>query len=148
MPQIRISDEVYRLLKGRAQQERRSLTNMLEVLLIPTIDDVQITNLARGTQVPTGGPPVLDQVPGPHHADTPPTDLRQAESFAAMDRAGFSVDGKLAKAIRAVRADQVVMAAESEAQRASPPCTCAPAERRRGKGKLGPHKLGCPAREA
>lgn len=39
MPQIRVTEESYRLLKERATKERRTLSNMVEVLLIPTVDD-------------------------------------------------------------------------------------------------------------
>ena len=40
MPQIRVSEESYRLLKERAQRERRTLSNMVEVLLIPRDSDL------------------------------------------------------------------------------------------------------------
>ena len=47
MPQIRISEESYHLLKERAKWERRTLSNMVEVLLIPTVDDIPPTGVDR-----------------------------------------------------------------------------------------------------
>ena len=143
MPQIRVSEESYRLLKERAARERRSLSNMVEVLLIPTVDDVQITNLARGTITePPAEAALSGLASGP--SPLPPLDAQDIPpdegkaSYRAARGAAPRGPGEIMRAEDAIR----------RGRGDEPLCTCAPAERRRSKGKLGPHKLGCPAREA
>jgi hypothetical protein len=43
MPQIRISDVAYRELKERAKRERRTLSMMVEILLLPCAGDGEVT---------------------------------------------------------------------------------------------------------
>jgi hypothetical protein len=71
MPQIRVSEEAYRLLKERAKRERRTLSNMVEVLLTPCV-------LEEGVAVVGTVPTLVHRMPTPDdnlptRVDSPPT---------------------------------------------------------------------------
>lgn len=100
MPQIRISEESYRLLKERAKRERRTLSNMVEVLLIPTVDDIP----------PTGVDRTVTDAPA-HQANTSPPD---SPATAALQ--------EVATSARPTWEEGVQLAS-------NPTCTCTKAER-------------------
>lgn len=121
MPNVRLSEEAYKWLQEYA--DGRPLGKAVERLLA-SIDSIRYaTEQVREGKVLT------------HEEVFPEPPAPQADTNSTPPGIAFPLDAR------------AIMEKVLEDQ-GKPSCTCTKAERRRPKGKLGPHKLGCPAREA
>jgi hypothetical protein len=159
---LRLPDELYEALKALAEKDHRSLNAQVVWLLGIATEFMEGTHRglaerAAGKLRPWSEVKEELEIPAEesHQSDTMPS-LAERQERARGDNAHKPIPGPpLTAEFRA--GVEEALAAESagdtgepwekvKGDLGKPVCTCAPAERRLPKGKLGPHKLGCPAK--
>ena len=133
MAQVRLSEEAYQLLKARAKREKRTLSAVLEMLLVDTTPTGSVWHTAAAGDPGYGfGERSLE--PGEEHLFSSPLD--------AQGIPPDSVKGKASARPATLHGLDPAAAHVLAEALLHPKCTCGPGERAKGK-----HSKYCPMRK-
>jgi hypothetical protein len=135
---LRLPDHLYRSVKAAAAESQRSMNEWMVRAAIFLLQQEHV-----GLDVPPPSPQeIVKELQ--ERGDPPPPLAYPGLQKPGKGKAAVK-PGNPAEALRMPKEQAIEMAKGLEGQGFKPTCTCTPAERRRPKGRLGPHKLGCPA---